>query len=147
MNWRLATSLVKTPTPQALVDGWKARVAAVAAAVHAKGITRVFVYDSGTDQPFTAGKFAMPTALIDAAGGRNVLDDRAMSWGTTSWEDVAVRDPPIPGPTRLPRKAPATAPCSTFSARIPRCGINEAVKQGRFLALRYEQLTPRTWQH
>ena len=43
---------------------------------------RVFVYDSGEDTPFTAGLYAMPTALIEAAGGTNIMDDFEKSWGT-----------------------------------------------------------------
>lgn len=35
----------------------------------------------------------MPTAIIEAAGGKNVMDDLEMSWGTTSWESVATAEP------------------------------------------------------
>lgn len=38
-----------------LVDGWKARVAAVRKAVEGREPLRVFLYDSGEDKPFTAG--------------------------------------------------------------------------------------------
>jgi iron complex transport system substrate-binding protein len=31
---------------------------------------KVFVYDSGEDKPFTSGRYAMPTAIIEAAGGK-----------------------------------------------------------------------------
>lgn len=54
---------------------------------------RVFVYDSGEDTPFTAGRYAMPTALIEAAGGVNVVDDFEKSWATVGWEEVIARDP------------------------------------------------------
>ncbi|CTQ51647.1 corrinoid ABC transporter substrate-binding protein [Roseibium album] len=54
---------------------------------------RVFVYDSGEDKPFTAGRYAMPTALIEAAGGVNVLDDFEKSWARTDWESVAEKNP------------------------------------------------------
>ncbi len=57
------------------------------------GDTRVFLYDSGEDKPFTAGKFAMPAALISEAGGTNIMSDMKMSWATTSWETVAARNP------------------------------------------------------
>ncbi|WP_413692727.1 ABC transporter substrate-binding protein [Psychromonas sp. KJ10-2] len=36
---------------------------------------KVFVYDSGQEQPFTSGAKGMPTALIEAAGGTNIIDD------------------------------------------------------------------------
>lgn len=44
----------------------------------------MFVYDSGEDKPFTSGKYAMPTAIIEAAGGKNVMEAVDTSWGTTS---------------------------------------------------------------
>ena len=51
-----------------LVAGWQARLAAVTAGVDRSAPLRVFVYDSGEEAPFTAGAYAMPTALIEAAG-------------------------------------------------------------------------------
>ncbi len=131
----------KEAEAQALIDGWKARIARVQALVRGREAPRVFVYDSGTTQPFTAGRFAMPTALIDAAGGRNVLDDRKMSWGTTSWEDVAVRDPQFLVLLDYQEGSGHRALLDFLRAN-PAMRDNDAVKQGRFIALRYEQLTP-----
>lgn len=54
---------------------------------------RVFVYDSGQKIPYTAGRFAMPHAMIEAAGGRNIFDDLSSSWVPANWEDVIDRDP------------------------------------------------------
>jgi iron complex transport system substrate-binding protein len=56
---------------------------------------RVFVYDSGEDTPFTAGRYAMPTALIEAAGGKNIMDDFEKSWATVTWEEVVERNPEV----------------------------------------------------
>lgn len=131
----------KRPEAEALVEGWKGRVADVARAVEGEAPVSVFVYDSGEDKPFTAGKFAMPTALIEAAGGTNVLGDRDMSWGTTSWEDVALRNPQFlilldyqdgAGYRKL----------LDFLKNHPAMSETDAVKNERFLPLRYEQLTP-----
>lgn len=131
----------KDAEAKALVDGWKARIAKVAAAVAGKAPVSVFVYDSGEDKPFTAGQFAMPTALIDAAGGKNILGDMAMSWGATSWEDVAARNPQFlilldyqdgGGYRKL----------LDFLKVHPAMKETDAVKRERFLPLRYEQLTP-----
>ena len=131
----------KEAEAQALVDGWKARIAKVAAMMQGEETPRVFVYDSGTGQPFTAGKFAMPTALIDAAGGRNLFDDQKMSWGTTSWEDVAARDPQFLILLDYQEGFGYRALLDSLRAN-PAMKDNDAVKQGRFIALRYEQLTP-----
>ncbi|MFZ0099909.1 MAG: ABC transporter substrate-binding protein, partial [Gemmobacter sp.] len=46
-----------------LVSGWKARLAAATSGVDRSVPLRVFVYDSGEEAPFTAGAYAMPTAL------------------------------------------------------------------------------------
>ncbi len=56
---------------------------------------RVFVYDSGEEAPFTAGAYAMPTALIEAAGGVNIMDDLEKSWAEVSWEPVVDRNPEV----------------------------------------------------
>ncbi|MCB8829819.1 ABC transporter substrate-binding protein, partial [Escherichia coli] len=76
-----------------LVSGWKTEVAAIKTNIGDKSGTRVFLYDSGEDKPFTAGKFAIPTAMISEAGGTNIMADLDTSWGTTSWETVATRNP------------------------------------------------------
>ncbi|MFC4332739.1 ABC transporter substrate-binding protein [Streptomyces andamanensis] len=56
---------------------------------------RVFLYDSGQDQPFTAGRYAAPEQIITEAGGVNVMHDAADSWTTVGWESVVDRDPDV----------------------------------------------------
>ena len=51
----------------ALVQNYRAELAAFADNLETDAPLRVFVYDSGEDAPFTAGLYAMPTALIEAA--------------------------------------------------------------------------------
>lgn len=69
------------PRAEALVAGLRERVATVHARLAQKTATpRVFLYDSGEDRPTTSGRMGMPEALIQAAGGRNVMDDIAASW-------------------------------------------------------------------
>ncbi len=80
---------------KALVEGYKAKLAEVTAKVDHTNPLRVFVYDSGEDTPFTAGKYAMPTALIEAAGGVNIMDDLDKSWATVAWEPVVERNPQV----------------------------------------------------
>ncbi|MGH4023892.1 MAG: ABC transporter substrate-binding protein [Pseudonocardiaceae bacterium] len=64
---------------------------------HPAGATppRVFVYDSGTDQPYTSGKYASPNDIIDAAGGRNVLDTVNQGWTNVGWESVVAANPEV----------------------------------------------------
>ena len=137
----LGTIFGRDAEAKAVVNGWKARVAAVAEAVKGKPETGVFVYDSGEDQPFTAGRFAMPTALIEAAGGTNVLGDRPMSWGKASWEDVAARDPQFLILLDYQDGA-GYRQLLDFLERHPAMKETAAVRKHRYLPLRYEQLTP-----
>jgi len=124
-----------------LVAGWKSDLAAIQAKVGDKSGTRVFLYDSGDDKPFTAGKFAIPTAMIAAAGGKNIMDDMDTSWGTTDWETVATRNPQFlilldyqdgAGYRKL----------LDFLKAHPAMKETDAVKNERFVPLRYEELTP-----
>ena len=79
-----------------LIREQRARLAKVADAIGgARPSFRVFVYDSGDDAPFTAAAFAMPTALIELAGGINIFADVATSWTPVNWEDVVDRDPAV----------------------------------------------------
>jgi iron complex transport system substrate-binding protein len=124
-----------------LVDGWKARVAAVRKAVEGREPLRVFLYDSGEDKPFTAGRYAMPTAMIEAAGGRNVTADMETSWGTTSWEAIAAADPEFILLVDYHASGGADKLLAFLRAH-PVLGHLKAVQENRTLPLRYEELTP-----
>lgn len=77
----------------ALIADLKSRIAAVQDKVKDEPRKKVFLYDGGTDAPFTAPGLAMPTALIEAAGGTNVFADVKQTWTTVSWEQVVKSDP------------------------------------------------------
>ncbi|GAA3917074.1 ABC transporter substrate-binding protein [Streptomyces lacrimifluminis] len=80
----------------ALIAGFKKQVAAVAAkAPTGSARPKVFLYDSGTDSPFTSGRYAAPEEVISKAGGVNVMNDLADSWTTVGWESVVERDPDV----------------------------------------------------
>ncbi|SDP78020.1 iron complex transport system substrate-binding protein [Rhodoferax sp. OV413] len=136
---KLGSIFGKAAEAQALVAQWKARLAKLDTA--AAKDTRVFLYDSGEDKPFTAGKYAIPTAMIAATGARNIMADMETSWGTTDWETVAARNPQFlilldyqdgNGPSKLMR----------FLQAHPAMKETDAVKNKRFVALRYAELTP-----
>ncbi|MGS2588845.1 ABC transporter substrate-binding protein [Streptomyces hebeiensis] len=76
----------------ALIAGFKKRIAATEAEAPAHR-PRVFLYDSGEDQPFTSGRYAAPGEIISKAGGVNVMDDIEDSWTAVGWESVVERDP------------------------------------------------------
>ena len=101
---------------------------------------RVFVYDSGDDVPFTAGRYAMPTALIEAAGGRNIMDDLEKSWATVGWESVVARDPDF---VVIVNYGDVTAEQKRefLKSNPALAGIN-AVRNDRFAVLEYVEATP-----
>ena len=80
---------------EALVSGWKEELAAIEAQTDDLAKPRVFLLDGPADAPFTAGQFAIPDAMIEAAGGTNVTTDMETSWGRSSWEAVASANPEI----------------------------------------------------
>ncbi len=126
---------------ETIVASMQARVAMVARAL--SGTTarpRVFVYDSGQDKPFSAGLLAMPTALIDAAGGRNVLDDVHQSWTQVGWETVVARNPDA---IVIVDYGPITAEQKIrFLRDNPALAGVAAIRANRFIVLPYDAATP-----
>ncbi|MCP1167685.1 ABC transporter substrate-binding protein [Limimaricola litoreus] len=101
---------------------------------------RVFVYDSGEDTPFTAGRFAMPTALIEAAGGVNVMDDLEKSWATVGWEEMIARDPEM---ILIVNYGEVTAAQKReFLMSNPAFADVIAVRENNFVTLDYVAATP-----
>ncbi|MEP3945825.1 ABC transporter substrate-binding protein [Ascidiaceihabitans sp.] len=101
---------------------------------------RVFVYDSGEDVPFTAGQFAMPNALIEAAGGTNIMNDLDKSWATVGWEAVVDRNPEI---VVIVNYGEVTADQKIeFMMSNPAFADIDAVRNKRFVVLEYVEATP-----
>ena len=124
----------------ALVDGYKAELAAFQETLETGDPLRVFVYDSGEDKPFTAGLYAMPTALIEAAGGINVMDDFEKSWGTVNWEAVVEKNPEV---VVIVNYGSVTAEEKrAFMMNNPAFADLDAVKNDRFVTLEYVDATP-----
>lgn len=123
-----------------LVAGWKAQLAEATAGVDRSSPLRVFVYDSGEEAPFTAGSYAMPTAMIEAAGGVNIMDDLEKSWAEIGWEPVVERNPEVVvivnyGDVTAEQKIAFMEENRAFA------GI-DAVKNDRFVVLEYVEATP-----
>ncbi|MGF0173432.1 ABC transporter substrate-binding protein [Streptomyces sp. Marseille-Q5077] len=79
-----------------LIADFKKQIADVRAkAPEAADRPKVFLYDSGQDQPFTSGRYAAPEQIISEAGGVNVMHDLEDSWTTVGWETVVERDPDV----------------------------------------------------
>jgi iron complex transport system substrate-binding protein len=125
---------------EALVAGWKTRLEAATADVNRAEPLRVFIYDSGEDKPFTAGKYGMPTAMIEAAGGVNIMDDVEKSWAEVAWEPVVERNPEV---VVIVNYGDVTAEQKiAFMKSNPAFANIEAVKNDRFVVLEYVEATP-----
>ena len=125
----------------ALVNNWKQRIVALPKLPSNAKAPKVFLYDSGQDKPFTAGRYAMPDAMIQAAGGVNVAHDMQTSWATTSWETVAKENPDVIILLDY-QSANGASALQHFLEQHPLMKYTEAVKNKRYIKLRYEQLTP-----
>ncbi|GFE50339.1 iron ABC transporter substrate-binding protein [Roseobacter cerasinus] len=124
----------------ALVDGYRAELSAFSDGLTISTPPRVFVYDSGEDTPFTAGRYAMPTALIEAAGGVNIMDDFDKSWATVTWEEVVERNPEV---IVIVNYGEVTAEQKrAFMMSTPAFADLDAVKNDRFVTLEYVEATP-----
>ncbi len=126
---------------QELVSGWKEQLASIEAKTADLTKPRVFLLDGPADAPFTAGKFAIPDAMIAAAGGVNVTHDMDTSWGRTSWEAVAASNPEF---LVLLDYQTGNGAEDTFKflQDHPVMSQTDAVKNARWIGLRYEELTP-----
>ncbi|WP_103501181.1 MULTISPECIES: ABC transporter substrate-binding protein [unclassified Streptomyces] len=78
-----------------VVTGLRERVAEVEAGAPDGDPVRVFLYDSGVDQPFTSGNQAPPQEIIELAGGENIYSDLEGRWTGVSWESVIEADPEV----------------------------------------------------
>lgn len=126
---------------EALVAGYRKQLAEIQAKIgHVDKPTRVFVFDSGEEKPFTSGRYGIPTALIEAAGGVNVMDDVEKSWTEVSWEPVIEKNPEAIiivdyGQVTAAQKI-------AFLKGNPAFKNIDAVKNDRFVVLPYVEATP-----
>jgi iron complex transport system substrate-binding protein len=126
---------------ETLVDGYRAELQTIMADLPAlETAPRVFVYDSGEDTPFTAGRYGMPNALIEAAGGTNIMSDFEKSWSTVGWEAVVERDPEV---IVIINYGDVTADQKrAFMMENPAFADMAAVQNDRFVVLEYVEATP-----
>ena len=123
-----------------LVDAYRSDLKKFTQKLESIPAKKVFVYDSGEDTPFTAGRYAMPTALIEAAGGINIMDDFQKSWGTVTWEEVIDRNPEV---VVIVNYGKVTAEQKRkFMMSNPAFANIDAVKNDSFVTLEYVEATP-----
>ncbi|NHW99820.1 ABC transporter substrate-binding protein [Pseudomonas koreensis] len=101
---------------------------------------RVFLYDSGEDRAMTSGRLGMPQALIDAAGGHNILDDIEASWTRVNWETVVEHNPQV---IVIVDYSEITAEQKIeFLLNNKALQSVDAIKNQRFIVIPYVQATP-----
>ena len=123
-----------------LVNDYKAELKSFKSNLETGEPVRAFVYDSGEDTPFTAGLYAMPTALIEAAGGVKGMNGIEKSWGTVTWEEVVAQNPEV---IIIVNYGSVTADQKrAFMMSNPAFANIEAVKNDRFVTLEYVEATP-----
>lgn len=138
---RLGKVMNVEPKAQALVKGWKKQLSNIEASTKDEPKLRVFLLDGPGDAPFTAGKYAIPDAMIKAAGGENVTHDLDTSWGRSSWEAVAASNPEFLVLLDY-QTGNGAADTFKFLQEHPVMSSVDAVKNKRWIGLRYEELTP-----
>ncbi len=122
-----------------LIAQMQQRVTAVQQRVPAQR-PRVFLYDSGEDRAMTSGRLGMPQALIEAAGGRNVLDDIEASWTRVNWESVVERNPEVI--VIVDYGEVSAAQKQAFLEQHPALQSVPAIRDKRFVVIPYVAATP-----
>jgi iron complex transport system substrate-binding protein len=123
----------------ALIANMQAQVADIGKDLPAEK-PRVFLYDSGEDRAMTSGRLGMPQALIDAAGGRNILEDVDASWTRVNWETVVDHNPQV---IVIVDYSEITAEQKIqFLLANKALQSVDAIKQRRFIVIPYVQATP-----
>ncbi|MEG0939895.1 MAG: ABC transporter substrate-binding protein [Comamonas sp.] len=125
----------------ALVNSQRAELQRITDAL--KGLTektKVFVFDSGTDIPVTTGRYAMPQAMIEAAGGSNIFDDLNSSWMRGNWEDVIARDPDWI--VIVDNDRPTVDGKRQFLLAKPELSELKAIREQKFVLMDFSEATP-----
>ncbi len=125
---------------QSLIAQLRKRQHEVVHNVAGKKRPRVFVYDSGEDRAFTAGRLAIPQALIDTAGGQNVMNSVNASWTQVGWESVVEADPQVIIVVDYGERSAAEK--VRFLLTNPALQSVAAIRDKRFVVLPYSAMTP-----
>lgn len=101
---------------------------------------RVFLYDSGEDRAMTSGRLGIPHALIEAAGGDDILGDIDASWTRINWETVVERNPEVI--VIVDYSEVSAEQKQHFLKNNPALQSVAAIRNKRFIVIPYVQATP-----
>lgn len=122
-----------------VIAGLKQRMDAVRASVPADAKRPpVFLYDSGTDQPYTIGNQVPGDEIIEAAGGVNIFHDIEKRYTPVSWESVVKANPEVIIIMSY-RDKPAEQKISYLKSN-PALAQVSAVKNNKFYVMDYNEL-------
>lgn len=127
---------------EALIADYQSTIQEAVALIPADHVGRVdmFLYDSGEDEPFTAGFFAIPDEMFRLIGGRNIIDDVNATWTRVSWERVISRNPAL-----IPVVAYDGVTCDERIATLeslPALRSIPAITEGRYFCFEYADVVP-----
>ncbi|MBF6210575.1 ABC transporter substrate-binding protein [Nocardia puris] len=120
-----------------LIEQYRQRIAAVQAQAPTGPPTKVFLYDSGTDKPFTAARQVPPNDIIRTAGGTNIFGDVDARWTEVGWEAVVAAAPEVIIILNY-RDAPAQSKIDFLKAH-PATATLPAVANDNFFVLDYNE--------
>ena len=123
-----------------LIENYQDRLTQIKSSLIGTTEKRVFVYDSGQDKPFTSGALAVPNAIIEAAGGYNVMQDIAKSWTRVNWEAVVDKNPEHI--VIIDYGQPSAIEKIAFLKGFPATAQVDAVLNDSFTILSYASATP-----
>ena len=123
----------------ALIVQMQQKIAEVQASLPATK-PRVFLYDSGEDRAMTSGKLGIPHALIEAAGGNDILSDIDASWTRINWETVVERNPEVI--VIVDYSEVSAEQKQHFLQTNPALQSVDAIRNNRFIVIPYVQATP-----
>ncbi len=128
---------------QALIAGFRARVAAVVTRVASSDRPRVmYCSDCDTDgPPFSVGAEGMTALITRLAGGTNIFDEIPDSYVRVSWEQVIRRDPQW---ILISNHDIPVAAIIEHLTTAPELSQVEAVRKRHFIFLSYAEQTAST---
>lgn len=129
-------------TAQQIVDQMRDDIASVQEIIgEVDTPIRVFYYGGGEDTAFTAGRYAMPTRLMRAAGAENIFSDVEADWiPEASWESVIERDPEVIIIDDTPW---ANGPDSIATLKsLPQLADVTAIREERFIVVPWTYILP-----
>lgn len=129
-----------SPRAEALNGSLRKRQRDVEASTAGRYRPRVFIYDSGEERPFTAGRLAMPQALLQVAGGTNAMQSVKASWTQVAWESVVEADPEVILVVDYGQQSAADK--ERFLLNNPALQSIRAIRHKRIVTLPYSAMTP-----